>query len=153
MTQPRFSPFKHIVEFNRSREQHQENSARLAHSFGSFVVTGWGEFKPEDPIMFDSPYLYRPSVSVGSSIYDEDTAEELRTTRYPRVGGTVLRWIRNNNGFYEGADVILWVEDRSPFIEPTDPDPDPVYEIVVDFTFIGIAFKDLPILRGDVKEV
>lgn len=144
MTRPRVRPFEQIINKQREEARNQENSARLAHSFGTFVTSGWGEFIPEDKVEFEAPYLYRPSVTVGSSLDGEDDAENVRLTRLPRCGGTVIKWDQTARGLYTGAWVAIWVEDRSPFIEPSDPDPNPDYTIVHDFVFLGIAIKDLP---------
>ncbi len=153
-TRPRFNPMEHVVDVTRTNNRHQENSARLAHSKGSFTTTGWGEFNPEDAITFSSPYLERPTVTYGWSLEEEDDAEELRVTRYPRANGGVLRWNRTAQGFYTGAYVVICVEDRSPFIASTDPDPDPTYNILHDFVFLGVAMKDITSpLNGDLREV
>lgn len=149
----RFDPFGKMIEFSKTQDRHKENSARLAMSFGQYATLGWGEFSPEDAIVFDSPFLYRPAVMYGASLEDEDDVEELRNTRLPRCGGVVVRFDRTASGWYTAAYVIITVEDRSPFIEPTDPDPDPEYNIIHDFTFLGIAVKDIQQLKGDLKEV
>jgi hypothetical protein len=150
----RYSPFEIIARKDREMTRHAENSARLAQSFGVKLTEGWGEFVFDTAITFDAPFLRRPTVSYGWSLLDEDNAEQLRTSRFPRATGGVIRWDRSSLGFYTGAFVVITVEDRSPFIEPTDPDPNPVYKIVHDFGFLGTAMKDLPsMLKGDVKEV
>jgi hypothetical protein len=147
-------PSDNIIRRLRSDNQNKENAARLAHAFGVWETTGWGEFEPEDAIRFDAPYLDRPSVGYGSSLRDDDDTAQLRSTRFPRCSGTVKDWDQDKNGFYTAAWVIITVEDRSALVTPTDPDPDPTYHIVHDFTFLGVAFKDiLPHMRGDLREV
>lgn len=143
MAKPRYSPFEEITKMQKGLAKHAENSARLAHSMGSFTTTGWGEFRPEDAILFDCSYLYRPSVFPGSSFEEDENSEDIRPTRYPRCGGTVTKWERTNAGLYVGAHVVIWVEDRSPFMATSDPDPDVSYTIIHDFTFLGIATKDI----------
>lgn len=140
----RFSPFEQINNRIKDRSRNQENSARLASAYGSYETTGWGEFIPEDSIQFDAPYLYRPSVSYCASLSTEVDAEKLRATRYPICSGIVARWDIDVNGFYRGAWVAIVVLDRNPLISPTDPDPDPNYLIVHDFTFNGVGLKDTP---------
>lgn len=147
-------PLDAVTKKLRNDNQNKENASRLAHAFGTWETTGWGEFAPEEAIVFDSPYLYRPSVSYGASLLSDDDTAELRVTRFPRSTGMVKDWDRDKNGFYRAAWVIICVEDRSSFIAPTEPDPDPNYNIVHDFTFLGVAFKDvLPHLRGNLREV
>jgi hypothetical protein len=154
MAAPRYSPFEQIINKQKEQIRHQENSSRLAHSFGEFETVGWGEFAFSDSVVFESPYLYRPSVSYGWSLKSDDDAEELRTSRYPRASGGVLRWDIDHRGLYRGAWCAVTVEDRSALIAPTDPDPDPTYNIIHDFTFLGIMSKDLlPFMRNDGKEV
>ncbi len=147
-------PSEDIVRKIRSDNQHKENGARLAHSFGVYETSGWGEFESEDAIVFDAPYLERPSVSYGASLLDDDDTAKVRDTRFPRCSGIVKDWDIDKNGLYRAAWVLVVVEDQSPFVEPTDPDPDPDYNIVHDFTFLGTAMKDIPpFMRGNLKEV
>lgn len=152
MTKPLVKPFQAIVEKSRAAVRHFENSARLAHSFGEVTTSGWGEFAPEDRIEFEAPFLHRPSVSYGASFYESGSEDDpgLRDTRFPRCTGLVHDWDIDKNGLYRGCWVLVTVEDRSPFIEPTDPDPDPTYHILHDFTFLGTAMKDIPLaLNGN----
>jgi hypothetical protein len=153
MVQPRFRPMEEIVDRLRDRDRHKENASRLAHSFGEFETTGWGEFRFETAIMFESPYVERPSVSYGWSLI-EDEGEKIRDTRFPRCSGGVVMWDVNDRGLYRGAWVLVTVEDRSALIAPTVPDPDPDYTIIHDFTFLGVMMKDiLPPLHIDATEV
>ncbi len=145
-----YRPMQAILQKTRDEYRNAENSARLAHSFGKFNTTGWGEFLPEDKVDFAGLYLERPAVSYGASFADDDEVEKLVTTRYPRCGGVVVRWDKTEKGLYKGAWVAIWVEDRSPFAELTTPDTDMTYEIVHDFTFLGVATKPIPAaLKGD----
>lgn len=151
---PWYNPQQSIMNKLAQQQNLRENSSRLAHSFGSFTTVGWGEFAPEDAVMFDAPYLSRPIPTHCGSLSDDDQAAKLRTTRHPRATGMVTHWDVNPQGLYLGAWVIVWVEDRSPLVAPTDPDPDPDYTIVHDFSFLGIAIKSLPThIQGDEGEV
>lgn len=153
MAKPLNNPFFHITQQLKDIQRHGENSARLAHAFGQVVTTGWGEFVFEDTIKFDAPYLHKPSVSYGCSLFMQDAAAGLVTGRFPRAGGFVSDWDIDTKGFYRGAWVAVTVETRSPFIQTDDPSLEYEYILAHDFTFLGVAMKDLlGNLNGDVSE-
>jgi hypothetical protein len=146
-------PMGEINRLQKDMRRNLENASRLAHSFGVFETTGWGEFMFEDLVEFEAPYVREPSVSYGAALVDGQ-GENVRTTRFPRTSGMVFDWDIDAHGFYRGAWCLVTVEDRSPFIEPTSPDPDPNYTIHHHFTFLGVASKQPPgFVKGDVKEV
>lgn len=155
MVQPIYRPFEQIQRKLREGRQHAENSARLAYAFGTVETVGWGEFTIQDRIDFELAFTERPAVLGMGTSFTEDSIDDLRATRYPRAQGEVLRWDVDVQGLYRGCWVIVVVEDRSSLIEPTDPDPDPNYSLVHDFTFLGVALKpmDTAQKKGDVRDV
>lgn len=143
----RYSPFEAIANRQRDIGRNQENSSRLAISFGSFSTVGWGEVEHEERIDFEVAYLHEPYPSHGSALY-EDEADKIRPTRFPRCWGTVSDWDIDAGGLYRGCWVVTIVEDRSYLQAPTDPDPNPEYHIKHTFTFMGVALKPIATYTG-----
>lgn len=137
----------------------RENTSRLAVSQCSFHTHGWGEFKIPAATYFTSTFIDRPFISTGMSI----RGDALIPTRYPRVTAGVYRWVQDVKGFYTGAWVFfvidtLGVTNQSvvdgtsglttvvpafPSVPPLAAN-DPGYDLIHDFSFIGIAIKALP---------
>lgn len=155
MVQPTYKPFAAIQNKIIQGRQHQENKGRLAYAFGTVQTTGWGEFTFADRIDFQLAFIDRPAFMGCGSSFDPDSVDDIRATRFPQSNGTVLRWDIDKHGLYRGCWVIVTVEDRSALMEPTDPDPDPNYVLIHDFTFLGTALKmmDTAQKQGDVRFV
>lgn len=138
--------------------QHAENSARYASAYVSFKTTGWGEFVSEECQRFTTTFTKRPSVSHSLSL----DGDELVEGRFPRVTAGVHKWLQDGDGFYIGAWLFfvietLGVQAQDTYVLPmSEADrvglvvgnfpvvADPMYEIIHDFTFTGIAMKAIP---------
>jgi hypothetical protein len=120
----------------------------LAHAFGGFSTSGFGEFDLDVRVDFPLPYQGQPSMSYGFSIVSG--LDTLRSTRYPICSGFVREWDIDAQGFYTGCWVSVVVLTRNPFLAPTDPDPEPEYLLQHDYTFLGVATKTV---APDLAEV
>lgn len=109
------------------REQTRENQARLAYSYSTIDTTGAGRILVPKGMMFDCTFVEMPRISYG---YYCDGDQFVGTT-YPGSTGGVFRWMTDRFGFYIGAWVFVVITGGN-------------YKIKHDFTFSGIAYKDLP---------
>lgn len=131
MTSPLASinPIVTAMEHARGRqEQTRENSARQAWSYAELTTHGVGEVQHATVVPFDCTFIQRPRVTSGWSI-DGDT---LVDGFFPTVSAGVWKWQTDSRGFYLGAYVCFVIGG------------DPGYDLLHDFTFSGIALKDLP---------
>lgn len=132
-------PFQALERHRGLIRQIDENSTRLAQSYGVYTTTGWGEFKDANVVHFQVTFIEEPIVSHGFSI----NGDTLVTTRFPRAHGFVHQWKQDHRGYYTGA-WLATVVDTAAFNIPQLSD-DPGYSIDHTFVFTGIAIKDLPI--------
>lgn len=132
-------PFTHFSEDQRAyRRQIEDNAGKVANAFGFFQSTGQGQVICEDVIDFGCIFLERPGVSHGYAL--SETSPELIVGAFPKAWGGVTEWVRDKDGFYQGAYVFLCVETFSFF--PAESS-DPGYELDHTFTFTGMALKRL----------
>lgn len=127
-------PWHAIQHHLGEKDQHRENSSRLAISNGFITATGSGEHQESAVIRFGCVFVERPAVAYGWSI-DGDLLEE---NQFPRVSAGVYGWDRDQKGRYLGAFVMVTVDIPTGLVE------DLSYDIDIDFTFSGIAIKDIP---------
>ena len=139
MPTPFQTPVQSLIQREGWKSQVAENSARLAFAYGRAETTGWGELKISECLLFDCSFIKQPFVAYSFSL-DGDT---LVNTRYPICSGGVVKWRTNLRGMFIGAWVMVTVQDRNPYINPTTL-VHPNYAISHDFTFSGIAMKDIP---------
>lgn len=132
MTQDPFigvNPIVGALESHRAKlEQVWENTARQAWSYASLTTTGVGEIQHPTVVRFDCTFIEQPKVAHGFSL-DGDT---LVDGSFPTVSAGVWKWWQDKRGFYLGAYVFFVVTGVAS------------YAIQHDFTFSGIAIKDLP---------
>ena len=122
------NPVMNILEARRGAiEQVRQNSSRLAQSFNSVETVGVGMIRLRSALIFDCSFIQKPIVGYGMTV-ESDLVEG----DFPSCSGGVTDWRRNSRGFYLGAYVYLVVTAVE---DPT---------IQHDFTFTGIAMKDLP---------
>ena len=131
----RETPFNSLERRRQHLDQVRENSPRLAFSFARYATTGWGEIHAAEAITFDCTFQEKPFVS---SSFEID-ATTLVSGQYPRVTSGVCSWITTAKGFYVGAWICIVVD---PGDKTADTIPD--YAINHNFTFAGIAIKNLP---------
>lgn len=120
-----------------------ENSARLAHAYGTATTTGQGTCQVEDSIEFGTAFVELPHVSHCSVVDIDDLSDLLgvEDPPLPHVSGFVTDWDQDERGFYVGA----WVAAKVSFdtLDAVDIAAQPVIEH--HFTFSAIAIKDIPI--------
>lgn len=109
-------------------EQIRENSARHATSYAQVTTHGAGEILVATVVPFDCTFVETPRVAYGFSIDGDDLVDGL----FPISCGAVWKWQQDHREYFLGAYVYFVVNGA------TDLD------LVHDFTFTGIAIKDLP---------
>jgi hypothetical protein len=112
-----------------------ENKARMAFSSGTFALSGEGLAEFEDAIEFGLAYLERPFVMTGITL-EWDLGDFPDGTLPPHVTGYVFDWEVNEFGHYTGAWCAARIEWGG-VVVPED------FEFEIDFTFKGIAMKDV----------
>lgn len=136
-------------------EQVRENTARTAESYATFVTQGLGQFVLADAAIFGCTFIDRPAVAYGCSLSEDADGSDVLTPiegNVPRGSGLVVKWIKDANNYYTGAYVVLVIDapdapvqeagsTTTPVIEPISA---PSYVLEHDFTFTGIAIKDVP---------
>lgn len=127
-------PWHAIQGHYEEQAQHKENSARLAFANGFLSVSGAGEQQIEDSVRFGCVFAEKPSVATGWSI-DGDALFE---GQFPRISAGVCGWDTNQNGHYVGAFIMVTVDI------PVGAEEDLSYDLSLDFTFAGIAIKNVP---------
>jgi len=154
------NPVVETIEAHRGKvEQIRENTARLASAYATYSTEGDGEFLLDEPHLFGCTFTERPIVAYGFSMGDSDNEDQLVIGKLPTANGGVRRWVTDVRGFYIGAYVFFTVdtatvarttaptgaEDPPSLFSPPDPNAaTPLYRVDHDFTFTGIALKDLP---------
>ena len=131
MTQPNFgaNPLVEAMEGHRAhREQIRENSSRQAWSWGSVSTHGYGAIQHATVVPFNCTFIDMPKIATGFSM-DGDT---LIDGAFPTVTAGVWKWQQDYREFYVGAYVFFVITG------------DAGYDLIHDFTFSGIALKDLP---------
>lgn len=109
-------------------EQLRQNTSRLAQSYNSVSTNGNGMLRLKTVVTFNCTFLEQPVVHYGS-VLQSDLIED----DYPKTHGTVYDWQTDEKGFFIGAWVYVVVEADQDY--PA---------ILHNFTFTGIAMKDLP---------
>lgn len=115
-------------------EQLRQNTSRLAQSYNVVVTTGTGMLKLKTVVTFACTFVEQPYVSYGYVL-----GSDLIEGDYPSSSGGVYEYQTDERGFYIGAwvfAVVTAVEDYP--------------SITHNFTFTGIAMKDLPDYLLDV---
>lgn len=128
------------------RERHRENSGRVAFQFYVYETTGTGELVTPEPLMFDTPFFYRPFFSYGHEII---RAPQRDIFMLPVSSGGILRWVQDpdDRDWYIGAFMYFRVtRDLQP--EQTSQD---LHSPVVQhhFTFLHDSYK---VLSGSVHD-
>lgn len=127
------------------QQRHHENRARLAHAYSRFTTEGVGTVEFEDCIDFGLTFVERPFIAVGHQIdmehvrdlFDAGSDEDVYL---PQVTGYVIDWDMTDRDHYVGCWVAVSV---SVPIETVDGSY-PMVKIHHDFTWSGIALKDIP---------
>lgn len=112
----------------RRQEQVRENSSRQAWSYATLKTTGTGEVLHKTVVPFDCTFIERPRVAYGFHM----DGDALIPGLYPVCSAGVWKWQQDRREFYVGAYIFFVV------------DGDDSYDIIHDFTFSGIAMKDIP---------
>ena len=111
-----------------------ENKARMAFASGTFFCDGEGLAEFEDAIEFGLAFLERPFVFTGVN-FDLDLFDLDDGFTPPHITAYVVDWEVNEQGFYTAAWCAALVEWGFA--------PTPEGEFEIDFTFRGIAMKDV----------
>lgn len=123
------NPIVSNLEQHRGRiEQVRENTARQAYSFAALNTHGQGEILYPTIVPFNCTFIELPKVSTGFSMDGDLLIRGL----YPVVSAGVWKWQQDRRGFYLGAYVFFTISG------------DDGYDLTHNFTFSGIALKDLP---------
>ena len=132
----------------RADARHHENRARLAHAYARFATEGVGSAQFEDVVDFGLTFIEKPFVAVGAEVDLDALAEALgldeedEAIPMPHVSSYVVEWDRDERGFYVGA----WCAGVVTFPTGSATVPaDFVLEVTHNFTFSGVALKDIPI--------
>lgn len=112
----------------RRTDQVRENSSRHAWSYATLKTSGTGEVLHTTVVPLDCTFIERPKVAHGWSMDGDILIPGL----YPQVSAGVWKWQQDRREFYIGAYVVFTI------------DGDQSYDILHDFTFCGIAMKDIP---------
>lgn len=123
------NPVVSSLEAHRGRiAQTAENSARQAFCYAEIATHGVGQVQHLEVVPFDCTFIEEPNVAYGFKI-DGDT---LVDNYFPNCSGGVWKWQQDRRGYYLGAYVFFVISG------------DPGYDLEHNFTFSGIAIKDLP---------
>lgn len=134
MTFPFNSPYEDLRTASSRRADMLENSARLARSFGTYQLTGSGEYVLDRHFEFGLTFLEEPIFTSGSAL--DSSSPDLQIDNIPRVYALTFDWVQDDNDFYTGAYVAFAVDLPDTF-------NDPGYVINVHMTWEGVAFKDV----------
>lgn len=86
------------------REQHRENSGRLASSYVDYLTEGVGTLIDGALLAFDTTYTAEPVVTTGVVVLSPlPDPEATQQPVYPVVTAGVYAWERDNRGYYIGA--------------------------------------------------
>lgn len=117
--------------------RHRENKGRLAHAYARFKTVGNGTFEFDARVDFGMTFVERPFIACGWQI--DETADDSET--YPHATGFVTNWDTTEREHYVGCWVAVTVSP--PYLgEVVEEFPE--YRVWHDFTFSGIALKDIP---------
>lgn len=124
------NPLVRTLAGDRGRvEQTRENSARHAICYTQVATLGMGEVLVETVLPFDCTFVEQPRVAYGFSL-DGDL---LVDGNFPSSSGGVWKWQQDHREYYLGAYVYFVISGG-----------DGNLDLIHDFTFTGIAIKDLP---------
>lgn len=122
------NPIMDALEHRRGYiEQLRQNTSRLAQSYNFVETVGAGMIRLPTVVRFHCTFIEKPVVAYGYTV-----ESDLITGDFPSAVGGVYSWQIDARGFYLGCYVFAVVTANS---DPT---------IQHDFTFTGIAMKDLP---------
>jgi len=124
-----------------------ENSARLAHVYGSATTTGQGTCVVDKRIAFGTAFIELPHVAHASVVDLEDMTDllDMDDPPLPHVTGFVTEWDQDDRDFYVGA----WVAAKVSY-DALDAVAVTVMPVITHhFTFSGIAIKDIPMDNTD----
>lgn len=107
-------------------EQLRQNTSRLAQSFNFVETAGAGGQRLPAVVHFACTFIEKPVVATGFTVESDMGAD------FPLVTAGVWRWQTDKRGYYIGCWVFVRVESATDLV------------IQHDFTFTGIAMKDLP---------
>lgn len=128
---PFFGPNPVVQAMEQRRgyiEQLRQNTSRLAQSYNSVTTQGGGGLRLPEVIVFNCTFVEQPVVAHGF-VVETPLAED----DFPAVSAGVYDFQTDSRGYFIGAWVYVKVvvQDDYPRIHH-------------DFTFTGIAMKDLP---------
>lgn len=127
------------------QRRHRENRGRLAFAYSRFHTEGVGTVEFEDCIDFGLTFVERPFVSVGHQIDPEHVRDLFGVDSdgdvyLPQVTGYVTDWDMTDREHYIGCWVAVSVSVPIETVEESYP----MVKIHHDFTWSGIALKDIP---------
>lgn len=109
-------------------EQLRQNTSRLAQSYNFVETVGVGQIRLPTVVNFHCTFVQKPVVGYGYTV-----ESDLIEGDFPASVGGVYAWQQDARGFYLGCYVFAVVTATSD-----------TTTIQHDFTFTGIAMKDLP---------
>jgi hypothetical protein len=120
-------------------QRNAENKARLAHAYARFKTVGNGTFEFDQRIDFGLTFVERPFIACGWQIEEQGDDEG---EGYPLATAYVTDWDTTDRDHYVGCWVAVTV--GWPYTGATVTEF-PEYKLWHDFTFSGIALKDIPL--------
>lgn len=135
-----FSPLNQRQE---ELARHRENKGRLAQAYARFKTTGQGTVEFEDRVEFGLTFIERPFIATGWQINLDQARDALDVSsnddvNLPQVTGYVTDWDTTSREHYVGC----WVAVSVTYSEEYPADAQ--IKIFHDFTWAGIALKDIP---------
>lgn len=109
-------------------EQLRQNTSRLAQSYNFVETVGVGSLVLPEMVTFNCTFVEQPVVGYGCVLESKFVAGDT----LPGSTGGVFQWQTDVRGFYVGCYVYVVITGAG---EP---------QLQHDFTFTGIAMKDLP---------
>jgi hypothetical protein len=131
--------FQQLQQARQELDRHRENAARMASFFVTYQTTGTGELVPPNPVPFEQPMFTEPAVTHGFAL---TRLPDRRHYRLPMASGGVLRWQRNDRGYYIGAWLYFRIE--CDFIDEekvSDQTPVALPVLTHHFVFTGPSYK------------
>lgn len=130
-------------QHDADQSRNRENKGRLAQVFSRFRTQGQGAIEFEDSVNFGVTFIERPFVAVGHQVDLDQARDALNLhgnadVNLPQASGFVTDWDQDDMGHYTGCWVAVSVA------YPIDYPVDAQIEIFHDFTWAGVALKDLP---------
>lgn len=126
-----------VQQAQQRREAHRENGARDVNLYVTFQTEGSGQLISGE-VTFELPFFREPTMLSGVALA---RLPDETLYRLPSATAGVLRWVRNERGFYTGCFLFFVVECKA--VEgqsPTVPAKPVLYHHLM---FTGPSYKPM----------